>query len=89
MTIKQSSVVVTKNTRIPFGRTYRGKRLCDCPSSYLNWVATNLWDTDLHEFAYIAKQLAAEREDDDTKIINLEEAADEFLRQHNVDPKKL
>ena len=87
--MKQSLCVVTKNTRIPFGRTYRGKRLRDCPLSYLKWVSMNLWDTDLHEFAYISKQLVAEREEDETEITDLEEAADAFLKKHGVDPKKL
>ena len=85
----QSSCVITANTKIPFGRTYRGRRICDCPSSYLKWMSTNLWDTDFHEFALVAKRLVAEREEEDTQTADLEAAADEFLRKHGIDPNKL
>jgi len=85
--------MVTKRTKVPFGKNgrggYRGKRLCDCPNSFLTWVSTKLWDTDLHEFAFVSKAILKERETEDSSPQDLEQAADEFLRSHGVNPKAL
>lgn len=81
--------MVTENTKIPFGKTNRGKRLRDCTTSYLKWVGKNLWDTDFHTFATVAREIVEQREKEEQVVGDLEEAADEFLRQHGIDPKKL
>jgi len=85
---QNSSMAVTENTRLPFGK-YKRKRLRDCPNDYLKWVVSHLLDTDFHEFAYIAGKVLEKREKEDAPIQDLELAADEFLRKHNIDPKKL
>jgi len=81
--------MVNQNTKIPFGRIYKGRRLKDCPDSYLRWIISHLWDTDLHEFAYVAKQIIERREAIDSPCCDLEQAADRFLQNHGIDPKKL
>ena len=83
--LEQSSSVVNENSKIPFGRMYKGRRLRNCPDSYVKWIASHLWDTDLHEFAYAAKQVMERREKDDLPCHDLEQAADEFLREHGLD----
>ncbi len=81
--------MVTKNTKIPFGRTNKGRKLCDCPTDYLRWVARNLWDTDYHQYAVVASDLVESRVAEEAVAADLEQAADEFLREHGIDPKKL
>ena len=81
--------MITKRTKIPFGKMHRGKYLNDCPSSYLQWVSTKLWDTDFHEFALVARAILGERETEDSAPLDLEQAADEFLRSHGINPKAL
>ena len=82
----QNSNMATENTRIPFGRVYKGRKLKDCPDSYLRWVATHLINTDFHEYALAAKQLFGQHEAEDTVEHAIEDAADKFLRENGVDP---
>jgi hypothetical protein len=89
ISVGQNSSVVTENTKIPFGRAHRGKRLRDCPTDYLAWMSANLWDTDFHEYAIVARKIVAARRTEEEITGNLEEAADDFLREHGIDPKKL
>ena len=81
--------MVTERTKIPFGKTHRGRRLKDCPDSYLKWVSVHLWESDFHEFALVAKSVLEERIESDSSVSALEHAADDFLRNHGVDPKTL
>jgi len=84
---RQISGMITENSKIPFGNTHKGRKLKDCPNTYLQWMVLKLWDTDLHEFAYAAKKLLSKREiEDQNSYGDLEEAADEFLKRHGVNP---
>lgn len=87
----QNSYMVNENTKVPFGRRpYRGKRIKDCPNSYLEWMVKHLWDGDLHEFAFVAKTILERRKNDPTPTIemDLDKAADDFLRAHDIDPRQ-
>lgn len=89
MTAAQNSdMAVTANTRLPFGK-YKRKRIRDCPDGYLRWAGEHLIDTDFHEFAHVAKQVLEKREKEDAPIQDLELAADDFLKKHGINPKKL
>ena len=76
---------INKNTKITFG-IHRGHKISDCPDNYLQWMSTALWNTDLHAYAYAAREVIADRARCDTPVKSLEDAADEFLRKHGVDP---
>ena len=75
---------VTETSRVPFGRKPdKGKRLCDCSTKFLQWIVISLWDTDMHEWAFVAKGLIAKRESGDQTLQeedNLDAQADAFLR---------
>ena len=79
---------VTENTKLPFGK-HKRKRLRECPDGYLRWVSENLLDTDFHEYAFIAKKILEKREKEDAPVHDLKLAADEFLRNHGYNPRKL
>jgi hypothetical protein len=79
--------MTTENTRLPFGK-HKGKRLRDCPPSYLTWMGENLIDSDFHEFALLARDIAEKHQSEQQEAAALEEAGDEFLRKHGIDPKK-
>lgn len=81
-------MMITENTKLPFGK-HKRKRLRDCPDNYLRWVGENLLDTDFHEYAFIAKKILEKREREDAPVYDLNLAADEFLRNHGYNPKKL
>jgi len=87
-------ITITENSRLTFGkhgpkRRRAGKKLCECPKDYLEWMANNLKNTDFHEWAIAAERFLQKRKEEDTPTKNLEEAADDFLRSHGFDPKKL
>ena len=89
-TNKQNSGMITANTRIPFGM-HKGKKLGECPTKSLEWMVEKLWNSDLHEYAFMAKKLLKTRESDikdGLQCENLEEAADRFLREAGVDPSE-
>ena len=71
---------ITKNSIFTFG-AHKGKRLSDCPDTYLSWMVANLKDTDFHIWAISAERLLQERKASDTARPDLEEAANEILRQ--------
>jgi len=76
-----------RHTKFPFGK-HRGMPIEQCPTAYLKWVSENLIDTDMHEFAVVAREVLEGRADD-KKCHDIEEAADEFLRSHGIDPRNL
>lgn len=87
-------VRISENSRLTFGKhgpkgSRRGKKLCECPRTYLRWMAKDLIDTDFHEWAIAAQDFLDRVESEEATLQNLDDAADEFLRQHNIDPKKL
>ena len=75
------------NSRLTFGK-HKGIPLKNCPTNYLTWVITNLLDTDFHEWAVLAKKVIATREKEGAKEEELVQSADEFLKEHGIDPKK-
>lgn len=78
--------MTTPNTKLPFGK-YKGRRLKECPLDYLHWMSNNLGGTDLHEWAVAASVMAKQIHKDDCG--DLEEKADDFLRKHGIDPRRL
>ena len=80
--------MVTKNTRLPFGK-HKGKKLKDCPASYLKWVSEHLTDSDFHSWSIAAKEIFEIHKKEDKFTGDLEEAADDFLRKHGINPNNL
>ena len=80
--------MISPDSKLSFGK-YKGKKLKDCPITYLRWLGENLIDSNFHEYAYVAKDLADEYSKDDKHVGDLEEAADDFLRSKGIDPKNL
>lgn len=80
--------MVTENTRLNFG-SYKNRKLKDCPSKYLKWMAENLKDGDFHQWAIAAETLYEAREADDQHVADLEEQANDFLKRHGIDPNEL
>lgn len=79
--------MVNESTKIPFGDRHKNTRIKDCGVDYLQWMVKHLIDTDLHEYAIVARRVLSTRRGE-TKYDDLERAADEFLREHGVDPKQ-
>ena len=77
---------VTSNSRIPFG-PYKKMKMKDCPDRGLTWMVEHLVESDLCQFAQVAKQLLKER--GENSVEDLEKQADDFLREHGIDPKTL
>lgn len=75
---------VNENTRVPFGRFERGKRLRDCSDAFLNWIMNHLQnDVNLQVFAYAAKKVLSSRaagESEMAAVESLEDQADAILR---------
>jgi hypothetical protein len=80
--------MITKNTRLPFGK-HKGRKLKNCPISYLKWVSEHLVDSDFHNWAVKAKEIFETHKKEDEYTDNLEKAADDFLRKHGIDPNNL
>jgi hypothetical protein len=74
-------------SRLPFGK-HRGMPLEQCPTDYLQWVAKNLRDSDFHEWAVAAEKVLRTKQPQQQRTENLDQAADEFLKKHGIDPKK-
>jgi hypothetical protein len=77
----------TTNSKLPFGK-HRGMPLEQCPVDYLQWMASKLRDSDFHEWAVLAKEVLKTKSPRERKLENLDQAADDFLKEHGVDPKK-
>jgi len=81
-------IMITKNTKLTFGK-YKGRKLKNCPPRYLKWVSEHLADSDFHAWAIIAKEVYQKRKEEDGVIDDLEKTADDFLRNHGINPKNL
>ena len=79
--------MITTSSKLPFGK-HKGMPINQCPVNYLKWMCKTMRDTDFHEYAIAAEQAIAEVKDNVPKA-DLEEAANEFLRNHGIDPKSL
>lgn len=84
---------ITRSSKVPFGRPgNKGRKLSEQPDSYVNWIATKLWDTDKHMWAIAAKEEMKYRKKENAQIKShqeLEDAADAFLKKNNINPKTL
>lgn len=76
--------MVAEDSILPFGK-YKNRRMKDCPIDYIKWIADSLADTDFHEYAIVAKDYVARYEHE----LDVEKAADDFLRQHGFNPNNL
>ena len=79
--------MATPRTRLPFGK-HKGMPVEQCPVDYLKWIASKLRDTDMHEFAVAAEEVLKTKSPREKKLENLDQAADDFLKQHGINPKK-
>ena len=52
----------------------------ECPKSYLQWMTDNLCNTDFHEWALAAQKIIETRAAEDAPIEDLEQQADDILR---------
>lgn len=77
--------MINEQSRIPFGKRYKGRKLCECPEPYLRWIAENLRGGDFDEWANTAEKML----NDGTYSQSLEQKADDFLRSHGINPSKL
>ncbi|MDX1681820.1 MAG: hypothetical protein R3336_01755 [Phycisphaeraceae bacterium] len=77
----------TPDTRLTFGK-HKGMSLRQCPIEYVRWVAENLRDSDLHEWALAADKTVEQRKGEPEGLGDLEAQADELLRQAGENPKK-
>jgi hypothetical protein len=74
---------ITEQSRVPFGRLEKGKRLCDCSDSFLQWIVEHLTDSDHHLYAFHAKGILTARSKDEKTVAvesSLEAQADALLR---------
>ena len=78
---------VTENSRIPFGKPgrfgFKGKKLGSLADKALEWIARELWDSDLHAWALAARTIIDKRAVEGKKIErekSLDQQADDFLR---------
>ena len=79
---------VTESSKIPFGRKHKNQPIGSCPSDYLHWIIKNLWETDFHNYAVVAKKILESRGDEEHHT-DLEQAANDILRKHGFDPHNL
>lgn len=82
---------ITSSTKVPFGAPgSKGRRMDEVSESFLHWMISKLMDSDRQEWAIAAKKELERRKKDKVQLraeADLENAADEFLRKHNIDPK--
>ena len=75
---------ITENSRVPFGRKPdKGKRLGEVSDKFLAWIVKNLWDTDMHAWAFAAKKIIGGRAAAGKQVkqeMSLDAQADAFLR---------
>lgn len=76
----------TPDKKLPFGK-HKGMTLRQCPTNYLQWMAEHLRQSDFHEWALAAEQALKSKKPREQHAEDLEHAADDFLKQHGVDPK--
>ncbi len=76
---------VTPETKVPFGRfPHKGAKMKNLSDTYLKWMVNKLPNTDLHEFATVAKKILESRKSDES-ILNLKEQADQWLKDAGFD----
>ena len=84
---------ITRDTKVPFGRPgNRGRPIGQQPVDFLRWISEKLWDTDKHDWAVAARKELERRKQEGEELRTEQElcrAADEFLRQHDIDPDSL
>ena len=82
---------ITGSTKVPFGAPgSKGRKLCEVSEDFLNWMVRKLMDTDRHPWAVAARKELQDRRENKRQMraeADLENAADDFLRKHNIDPK--
>lgn len=86
--MKPDRARLTSKSRITFG-THNGTCLNALPYNYLIWMSQTLLNTDFHEWAIAAKETLAELERSTSEERQLQMDADDFLRSHGLDPRKL
>ena len=83
---------ITKDSKVPFGAARnKGRKLGDQPEAFLEWMIRKLRDGDLHAWALAAEKEIERRKTEKVQLRageDLERAAEEFLRKHNVNPKE-
>ena len=79
--------MATPRSRLPFGK-HRGMPVEQCPVEYLQWMSRKLRDSDFHEWAVVAREVLKTKSKREQKTQDLDQAADDFLKRHGVDPKK-
>ena len=78
----------SRDSYLTFG-IHKHRKLKDLPTHYLKWMSKNLIDTEFHEWALAAKEELETTRKYDSKWDDLEEQANQFLREHGVDPRAL
>ena len=82
---------ITKDSKVPFGSAQnKGRKLGDQPEAFLEWMARKLRDGDLHAWSIAAEKELERRKTENVRLSaheDLDRAAEEFLRKHDVNPK--
>ena len=75
---RDENIEKTIERKMPFGK-YRGRKIKNLPIGYLNWLIDNVHESfpDIVELAKLALKNAGDYEN-----LDLDAAADEFLRSH-------
>ncbi len=81
-------MAITENSKLTFGK-HKGTPLKYCPLEYLKWLNENLSGGDFHEWAEAAGEVHATLTGEGVVSNSLERQADDFLRAHGIDPKRL
>jgi len=79
---------ITPNSKVTFGK-YRGRKLRDCDTGYLEWMVRKLGDGDLHAWAVAARQELDVRKKEkrqQARSEDLEKQADQILRDAGYKP---
>lgn len=79
---------ITENTKINFGN-HRNTKVRDLPDGCLTWMSLHLRDTDFHRWAIAAGKEIERRKSDNMEVKDLEQQADDLLRQYGFDPKNV
>ncbi len=82
---------ITKDSKVPFGSAgNKGRKLGDQPVTFLEWMVRKLRDGDLHAWSAAAEKELVRRKEENVDLQaheDLDRAAEEFLRKHDVNPK--
>lgn len=81
-------MAITESSKLTFGK-HKGTPLKYCPLEYLDWLSQNLGGGDFHEWATAAAHVARTLREEGAAANSLERQADDFLRKHGIDPKRL